>query len=204
MADNRNGAIAPASFVGTLPNGKRRKAVNAWKQLRAILLLPGMVTVVIPATILYGTGIGWPPSPWNIVLPVIGSLFILVGLALMAWTIGLFVTVGKGTPAPWNPPQKLVVRGVYRHVRNPMIGGGFWILLGEAIFFDSWPLLCLFGFFVVVNLIYIPLSEEPGLMKRFGDDYLRYKENVPRWIPRPRPWEGLTDAAELKRGRMTP
>jgi len=172
--------------------------MNLWKELRAILLLPGMVTVVIPATILYGTGLAWPPSPWNIVLPVSGSLFILIGLILMAWTIGLFVTVGKGTPAPWNPPQTLVVRSVYRHVRNPMIVGGFCILLGEAIFFDSWRLLCLFGFFVVVNLTYIPLSEEPGLVKRFGDDYLRYKKNVPRWIPRLTPWEGLSKPAELK------
>ena len=70
----------------------------------------------------------------------------------MAWTIGLFVTVEKGTPAPWNPPQKFVVRGVYRHVRNPMIVGGFCILLGEAIFFGSWPLLCLFGITAVLNV----------------------------------------------------
>ena len=133
--------------------------MNTWKQLRAILLLPGIVAVVIPATIIYFTGISQPRSI------VIGSFFILVGLALMTWTIGLFSTVGKGTPAPWNPPQKLVVRGVYRHVRNPMIVGGFCILLGEAVFFGSWPLLCLFGFFVVVNLFYIPLSEEPGLVR---------------------------------------
>ena len=172
--------------------------MNSWKQLRAVLLLPGMVTVVIPATILYGTGLAWPPQPWNSILPVIGSTFIFLGLALMVWTNRLFITVGKGTLAPWNPTQKLVVRGVYRHVRNPMIVGVFCILLGEAIFFDSWPLLCLVGFVVLVNLIYIPLSEEPGLAKRFGDDYLLYMKNVPRWIPRFTPWEGLSDPAELK------
>lgn len=173
--------------------------MHPWKQLRAILLLPGMVTVVIPATILYCTGLAWPPSPRNIVLPVIGSLFILVGLILMAWTIGLFVTVGKGTLAPWNPPQKLVIRGVYRHVRNPMITGVCCILLGEAIFFASLSLLGLFGFGLILNLIYIPLSEEPGLARRFGDDYLLYKKNVPRWIPRLTPWEGLSGPAELNR-----
>jgi protein-S-isoprenylcysteine O-methyltransferase Ste14 len=172
--------------------------MNAWKQLRAILLLPGMVTVVIPATILYCTGLAWPPSPWNIVLPIIGSLFILVGLILMAWTIGLFATVGKGTLAPWNPPQNLVIRGVYRHVRNPMITGVCSILLGESVFFASLPLLGLFGFGLILNLIYIPLSEEPGLARRFGDDYLFYKKNVPRWIPRLTPWEGLSKPAELK------
>jgi protein-S-isoprenylcysteine O-methyltransferase Ste14 len=175
--------------------------MNAWKQLRAILLLPGMVTVVIPATILYFTGVAWPLFPWNIVLPVIGSFFILVGLILAVWTIGLFILVGNGTLAPWNPPQKLVVRGVYRHVRNPMITGACCILLGEAIFFGSLSLLGLFAFGLVLNLIYIPLSEEPGLAKRFGDDYLLYKRNVPRWIPRLTPWEGLSGhvgPAELK------
>jgi protein-S-isoprenylcysteine O-methyltransferase Ste14 len=172
--------------------------MNAWKQLRAILLLPGMVTVVIPATILYTTGIGWPSSAWNIALPVIGSIFILLGLSLMVWTNRLFATVGKGTLAPWNPPEKFVVRGVYRHVRNPMITGVFCILLGESVFFGSLPLLGWFGFFVAVNMIYIPFVEEPGLMKRFGEDYLLYKWNVPRWIPRWRPWKGLPGPTELK------
>ena len=104
----------------------------------------------------------------------------------------------EGTLAPWNPTQKLVVRGVYRHVRNPMIVGVFCILLGETILFDSWQLFCWFGFVVLVNLIYIPLSEEPGLAKQFGDDYLLYKKNVPRSILMFTPWEGLSDPAEVK------
>ena len=164
--------------------------MNAWKQLRAILLLPGIIAVIIPATILYRTGIGWPPSPWNI---GIGSVFMIFGIALMVWTNRLFATVGHGTLAPWNPPQKLVVRGVYQHVRNPMITGALCILLGEAIFFGSWWLLGWFGFALVLNLIYIPLSEEPGLVRRFGDDYLHYTQNVPRWIPRLTPWKDLSE-----------
>src|SRR5208283_2090823 len=140
--------------------------MNAWKQIRAILLLPGMVTVVIPATILYGTSVAWPPTSWNIVS---GCVFICLGLALMVWTNRLFITVGKGTLAPWNPPQRLVVRGVYRYVRNPMITGVFCILLGEAAFFGSLPLFEWFAIFVIINLIYIPLVEEPGLTKRIGD-----------------------------------
>ena len=163
--------------------------MNIWKQLRAVLLLPGIIAIAIPVTILFVTGIVWPLSPWNVVL---GSVFLLLGLAMMVWTNRLFATIGHGTLAPWNPPQKLVVRGVYRHVRNPMITGALCILLGEAIFFDSPWLLGWFGFALIVNLIYIPLSEEPGLAKRFGDDYLIYKRNVPRWIPRLTPWEGLS------------
>jgi protein-S-isoprenylcysteine O-methyltransferase Ste14 len=102
----------------------------------------------------------------------------------------IFMTVGKGTLAPWNPPQRLVVQGVYRHVRNPMISGVMFILLGEVFLSASSSLLVWFFIFVAVNLVYISLAEEPGLEKRFGEDYLAYKMNVPRWIPRARPWEG--------------
>ena len=109
----------------------------------------------------------------------------------MVWTNRLFATVGHGTLAPWNPPEKLVVRGVYRHVRNPMITGALCILLGEGVFFGSWWLLGWFGFALILNLVYIPLVEERGLVKRFGEDYLLYKQNVPRWIPRWKPWQDL-------------
>ena len=122
-------------------------------------------------------------------LPVLGGVLVCLGLVLMVATIRLFVTVGKGTLAPWNPPQRLVVRGVYRHVRNPMIAGVLLVVLGEAVLAASLPLLGMFALAVIVNAVYIPLSEEPGLAKRFGDDYLAYKQNVPRWIPRLRPWE---------------
>lgn len=174
--------------------------MNIWKQLRAILLLPGMVTVVIPTTILCFAGIRWLSPPWTIVLPVTGSILVLLGLTLMAKTIRLFITVGKGTLAPWNPTQKLLVRGVYRHVRNPMITGVVCVLLGEAVFFGSLWLLGWSAVFFVVNLIYIPVVEEPGLVSRFGDDYLLYKRNVPRWIPRWTPWLGLSeqDTAKLQ------
>jgi protein-S-isoprenylcysteine O-methyltransferase Ste14 len=92
--------------------------------------------------------------------------------------------------APWDPTQKLVVHGVYRHVRNPMITGVCSLLLGEAILFGSLPLLAWFLAVVVANLIYMPLFEEPGLDRRFGDDYRLYKHHVPRWIPRLTPWQG--------------
>jgi protein-S-isoprenylcysteine O-methyltransferase Ste14 len=164
-------------------------AMSIWKHIRAILLLPGMVTIVIPATILHFSGMHGLSPPWNFVLPVTGSILVLVGLTLVAWTVRLFITVGKGTLAPWNPTQKLLVRGVYRHVRNPMITGVSCILLGEAVCLGSPWLLGWFGVFVAVNMIYIPLGEEPGLVKRFGDDYARYRENVPRWIPRLTPWD---------------
>jgi protein-S-isoprenylcysteine O-methyltransferase Ste14 len=165
------------------------------RHFRAILLLPFMVTVVVPATILLLTGPDtfdlWQSYPaTRVALPILGGAFICLGLVLMVASMRLFVTVGQGTLAPWNPTQRLVVQGVYRHVRNPMIAGVFFVLLGEAILAASLPLLIWFIAFVIGNAIYIPLAEEPGLVERFGDDYLAYRQNVPRWIPRLWPWDG--------------
>jgi protein-S-isoprenylcysteine O-methyltransferase Ste14 len=166
--------------------------MEAWKHLRAILLLPVVVTVVIPTTLLWLLGLDtfdlWRSLPVRVALSVVGVILICLGLVLMVATIRLFVTVGKGTLAPWNPTQRLVVQGVYRHVRNPMISGVFFVLLGEAFLAASLPLLVWFAVFVAANAVYIPLAEEPGLAKRFGDVYLAYQRNVPRWMPRLRPW----------------
>jgi protein-S-isoprenylcysteine O-methyltransferase Ste14 len=95
---------------------------------------------------------------------------------------------GDGTPAPWDPPQKLVIRGPYRHVRNPMITGVLLMLLAEALWFQSWPLALWMLIFFLGNFVYFPLVEEKGLEKRFGNDYREYKAHVPRWIPRLHPW----------------
>jgi protein-S-isoprenylcysteine O-methyltransferase Ste14 len=168
--------------------------MNPWKQTRAILLLPFVVTLVIPGGILLLTRSVQPGcsliSPLYIIPILLGVIVIGLGLTLMASTIALFIKMGRGTLAPWDPTQKLVVYGVYRHIRNPMISGVFCILLGEAILLGSLPLFFWFASFLVGNLIYIPLAEEPGLEKRFGAEYLRYKKKVPRWLPRWRPWEG--------------
>ena len=162
--------------------------------LRSILILPGMALVVIPALILALTRsahIGWSLSPPSSYIPIaLGLLFILLGLILIIPTIRLLSKAGRGTLAPWDPTQRLVVQGPYRYVRNPMIMGVLVALLGEAVFFGSFPLFVWFSAFLAVNAIYMPLSEEPGLEKRFGEQYQAYKENVPRWLPRYSPWEG--------------
>jgi protein-S-isoprenylcysteine O-methyltransferase Ste14 len=169
--------------------------MEAWRHLRAIILLPGVVTLVIPGIILWRTGMDsrglWQSVPASrLILPIVGVIFICLGLVLMTATIRLFATVGKGTLAPWEPPQRLVVRGVYCHVRNPMISGVLFVLLGEAVLTGSVPLFRWFLIFAVINAIYIPLLEEPGLARRFGEDYRVYRRNVPRWIPRWEPWAG--------------
>jgi len=155
------------------------------------------VTLIVPVVLIYFTGavnIGWglsPPASW--LPPLLGCILICLGLLLMYQTISLFANVGEGTLAPWDPPRNFVVRGVYRYVRNPMISGVIFILLGEATLLGSLPLLAWFLVFFAVNATYIPLIEEKGLERRFGSEYLAYKRNVPRWIPRLRPWTPSLD-----------
>ena len=163
------------------------------RQIRSILLLPFTVTIVVPTLILArarAARLGWGlPAPWQLLPLGAGALSIAVGLRLLAQTIGLFASEGRGTLAPWDPPTRLVVRGVYRRVRNPMISGVFAILLGESAIAGSRSLAVWCAIFAALNMTYIPLLEEPQLERRFGEDYRAYKRNVPRWIPRRRPWE---------------
>jgi protein-S-isoprenylcysteine O-methyltransferase Ste14 len=167
--------------------------MNAWRQLRAIGLLPGSVTIVVPALIIWLTDsleVGWGlPAPLGILVALLGAILIACGVVLWYWTVTLFARIGKGTLAPWDPTQRLVVEGPYRYVRNPMITGVVTALVGEATLLGSPPLLVWAAAFFAINTIWFPLAEEPGLERRFGADYLDYKRNVPRWIPRLRPWE---------------
>jgi protein-S-isoprenylcysteine O-methyltransferase Ste14 len=125
----------------------------------------------------------------DLIPALLGGGVMALGLALVVWTVALFTTVGEGTLAPWDATRRLVVRGPYRHVRNPMITGIWLILAGEAIVFRSWGLVLLLAAFALANAVYMPLSEEPGLRRRFGDEFDEYRTHVPRWIPRLRPWD---------------
>jgi protein-S-isoprenylcysteine O-methyltransferase Ste14 len=81
-----------------------------------------------------------------------------------------------------------VARGPYRFVRNPMISGVILLLLGEACALLSAPHAAWAAGFAIVNLIYIPLVEEPQLERRFGEPYREYCRHVGRFVPRLRPW----------------
>lgn len=159
--------------------------MSVWHHVRAVLLLPFTVTVVVPGIVLWRTGVDVSARP----LAVAGAVLISLGLALLAWTLALFAKVGRGTLAPWDPTTRLVVAGPYRHVRNPMISGVLAILLGESTVFASLPVLLWFAAVFAVNAVYFPLVEEPGLQRRFGEEYEVYRANVPRWLPRLHPWE---------------
>lgn len=158
---------------------------------RSIVLLPGNALIIIPLIVLWATKD--TTYAYRVSTPVefsfwIALVLISLGLVLSISTARLFLKFGDGTPAPWDPPKKLVIRGSYRYVRNPMISSVLISLTAEAVYFHSLPLLVWMGIFLLGNMIYFPLVEEKGLEKRFGQDYKEYKLNVPRWLPRLTPW----------------
>lgn len=155
------------------------------------VLFPVLVVGVVPVTLAQVYGFD-APHPTDV-----GYWFAKVllpgGFVLMAWTAILLVLYGQGSSAPWRPTRKLVVEGPFKFVRNPMTVGALMMMLGEALITSSRPMaLWLAAVFVALNA-YIFLIEEPGLKKRFGEDYQTYKQNVGRWIPRLSGWSHPRD-----------
>jgi protein-S-isoprenylcysteine O-methyltransferase Ste14 len=165
-----------------------------WRHVLSFLLAPVTMTLVIPTLIVVSSDTRPPDldSPLGIALTTTGGLLIAGGVAMLFWTVYLFDRVGKGTLGVgevMGQPVNLVVNGPYRHVRNPMISGVLAILLGEAAVVGSGWLLLWFATFFVGLATFIQLWEEPHLATRFGDEYVDYRRNVPRWIPRISAWE---------------
>lgn len=145
-------------------------------------LFIGLLLIFLPARILAAAGVGWPGwfGVWQAVGIVLGS----AGAALALWCILTFVFVGRGTPAPFDPPRRLVAQGPYRFVRNPMYIGAAAAVLGAAIFYRSLPLLGYVAVFLLVMHAFVRVFEEPTLRQMFGREYDLYCQNVGRWWPR--------------------
>jgi protein-S-isoprenylcysteine O-methyltransferase Ste14 len=141
------------------------------------VVLPGTVAVVVPSLLVDDVDL-------SAVRAVVGGALIACGLALFVWTVSLFARIGRGTLAPWDPTRRLVVAGPYRHVRNPMITAVVAVLMGEAVLFGSVAVAIWAAVFFVVNSLWFVLHEEPGLERRFGEEYREYRRAVPRWLPR--------------------
>jgi protein-S-isoprenylcysteine O-methyltransferase Ste14 len=160
------------------------------RHLVSILVLPSTMAAVIPYLLVSSrpraTWAG--PGPAGLAQALLGGAVLCGGLALVCTTIGQFATRGNGTLAPWDPPTRMVVAGMYRHVRNPMITGVILLIAGEALLLRSASVARWAATFALVNAVYIPLLEEPGLERRFGEAYRVYRRHVPRWIPRATPW----------------
>lgn len=157
------------------------------------LLVPIIVVGVIPLWLIHNRlaagDTRWPADSllaWAGRLA--GAAVFLGGLALFIWCVSLFAREGQGTIMPWDPTQRLIVRGPYRHTRNPMISSVLFMVIGQALWWGSLLTAALAAFFFAVNHAYFIYSEEPGLIKRFGESYRSYKANVPRWLPRRQAW----------------
>ncbi|MEW6050382.1 MAG: isoprenylcysteine carboxylmethyltransferase family protein [Candidatus Zixiibacteriota bacterium] len=151
--------VAPVTFFGVI--------IGAWFGARAVDRLIGVEQPIAPV-------IGW----------VLACPFLVVGLALMFWSVSRFV-LARGTPVPFNPPPTLVTTGPYRYTRHPMFTGLIIAIFGLGIGFQS----------PAVTFILLPLTiaafawevrvfEEPQLQRRFGDAYLEYQKRVPMIFPR--------------------
>jgi protein-S-isoprenylcysteine O-methyltransferase Ste14 len=160
------------------------------RHLLSIALLPGTVLVVVPIWIArrYGVTIAKPADVLEIASIALAAVLLAIGLGLFSSSLHRFAVEGRGTLAPWDPPRRLVVRGPYRYVRNPMISGVIFLLGAEAAFLRSMPHWLWMLAFAAINVIYIPAFEEPFLIARFGADYQEYCRNVRRFIPRLLPW----------------
>jgi protein-S-isoprenylcysteine O-methyltransferase Ste14 len=157
----------------------------ALRQILSILILPATVVVVVPLWIARraGTGWTWPAEGAGWAALAAGAAVSAIGFLLFGASIRHFWVEGRGTLAPWDPPRRLVVTGPYRHVRNPMISGVIFMLFGLALGLRSAPHGRWAVAFAAINLVYIPLFEEPQLEARFGDAYRRYRTAVRRFLP---------------------
>jgi len=144
-------------------------------------LFVGFVLVFLPARVLSWSGIVRPVSIGA--EQVVGMVVGAGGAALALWCIVTFLVIGRGTPAPFDPPRRLVVVGPYRLVRNPMYIGAGLALAGAALFYESWALLGYCAAFALVMHLFVVVYEEPTLRATFGADYVRYGEQVRRWWP---------------------
>jgi len=138
--------------------------------------------VFLPARVLSWSGIVRPVSIGA--AQIAGVVVAASGAALALWCIATFIVIGRGTPAPFDPPRRLVVVGPYRLVRNPMYIGAALALAGAALFYKSWALLGYCAIFAIITHLFVVVYEEPTLGATFGDPYVRYCERVRRWWPK--------------------
>jgi protein-S-isoprenylcysteine O-methyltransferase Ste14 len=151
------------------------------------LVGPGIVAGLIPWWFT-----GWrvrEPVPYWAPMRVLGVILLAAGLFALVQAFVRFVVEGLGTPAPIAAPERLVVGGLYRYVRNPMYVAVLAIIVGQALILDQLVLLPYAATFWLITAAFVRWYEEPALTRRFGADYEVYRRAVPAWLPRLRPWE---------------
>lgn len=141
-----------------------------------------VVLVYLPARTLAWAGVA-TPAHFGLAQGV-GSVVVLAGASLALWSVGAFVALGRGTPAPFDPPRRLVVGGPYRYVRNPMYVGATLALTGASLVYEAWALAAYALGFALLAHLFVVLHEERALAAAFGHEYERYRQHVDRWWPR--------------------
>lgn len=145
-------------------------------------IVVGLLFVFVPASLLESSGVVRPAATGA--LQIVGMTVGAAGAALALWCAYTFAIVGKGTPAPFDPPRRLVESGPYAFVRNPMYIGAELVLLGVAVFYESLAVLGYAAVFALIIYAFIMMYEEPTLHRMFGPEYEAYTRRVPRFWPR--------------------
>jgi protein-S-isoprenylcysteine O-methyltransferase Ste14 len=150
------------------------------KNLLFTILVPGTVAVFVPLFF-------FSHSTLEASAVSVGAgLLLLIGASVYTWCLWEFATVGRGTPAPIDPPKNLVVRGLYEYTRNPMYVGVLCVIGGWALLFRSVGLV-IYGICLAIGFhLFVRLYEEPHLRRVFGPSYERYCSRVRRWLPLPK------------------
>jgi protein-S-isoprenylcysteine O-methyltransferase Ste14 len=176
---------------GSEADGQVRRVLAVLGTAVFLLLAPGFVVGFVP----------WWISRWHVHAPflgftpfrIIGALLIAAGIPVLLESFGRFALQGIGTPAPVFPTRRLVVKGFYRYVRNPMYIGVVSMLLGQALLLGDIRILAYAALGWLVTHLFVLTYEEPTLRKSFGAEYENFCAHVPRWIPRFTPWRESTE-----------
>lgn len=163
------------------------------RALLAFLILPGVVAGLVPILIL--SAWSHPERP-----AAAGETLMAVGTALLLWCVRDFYVRGRGSLAPWAPPTRLVVTGLYRYVRNPMYLSVVALVAGWAVAFSSGAMAIYLAILAAGFHLRVRFGEEPGLRVRFGAEWDSYSRQVPRWIPRLKAWSPRTQPGPSDRG----
>jgi protein-S-isoprenylcysteine O-methyltransferase Ste14 len=163
-----------------------QRAVAAASSAVFFLVAPGVMAGLIPWW-LTGWRVREPLAYWG-PLRVLGVALLGAGALVLVHAFGRFVAEGLGTPAPVAPPERLVVGGPYRYVRNPMYLAVTAVIVGQALALGQPLLLGYAALFVLATGTFVRLHEEPALRRRFGADYEAYRRAVPGWWPRRHGW----------------
>jgi protein-S-isoprenylcysteine O-methyltransferase Ste14 len=145
------------------------------RALVAFLALPGVVAFVLPAWIGVSGGQGAGHA-------IPAAALLTPGTALLIWCVREFYVAGRGTLAPWDPPQHLVTSGPYRLSRNPMYLGVVLILAGWCTLWSSRALIIYTALIMIGFHMRVLLTEEPWARRRFGAEWDAYRARVPRWV----------------------